>query len=98
MSVDPNARKALILRDAGFSTGGAYAYSGAILTPANADFSEIPRQIMALAEGDVTFLPIGNDDASPLTMHLYAGWSVPYFCRRVSSATATLCILKDASR
>ncbi|WP_342360792.1 hypothetical protein [Terrarubrum flagellatum] len=95
MPLDPATRKAFLTKYGNVRGPGYIGGKGALIVPSNNDFSVIPRNIVALTAGNVTFLPVDQDDASPLTIYLDAGRTMPFFVRRITAASGTLATVED---
>lgn len=65
--------------------------SGRIVTPGATDLDPVAKAVTALTAGNVTIVPVGNDNAVTLSfVGVSAGWVSPYRVRRVTAATATI--------
>ena len=65
--------------------------SGRIITPGATDLDPVAKAIVTLTAGNVTIVPVSNDNADTLAfVGLPAGWVSPYRVRRVTAATATI--------
>jgi hypothetical protein len=72
-------------------TPSSFGTVGTIITPGATDLDPIAKAITLLTAGNVTIVPVGNDNADTLAfVGLPAGWVSPYRVRRVTAATATV--------
>lgn len=68
----------------------------AVVTPGASDLAETAKALLVLAAGNVTVVPLDNDDADTLTFTgLGAGQVIPLRIRRVTAATATVAAMLD---
>ena len=67
-----------------------------VITPSNNDLNPIPKALMLLTSGDVTYVPVGNAVATTITAKdLPAGYIIPVRVKRVTSATATIATIEN---
>ncbi len=69
---------------------------GAVITPGPTDLDPIPKAVICLSAGNITIVPMGNDDAETLAfVDVPAGFTPPFRVRRVTAATAAVASVKD---
>jgi hypothetical protein len=83
-----------------WNAGGASAQSfgrkGRVITPGATDLNPIAKSVIMLADGDITIVPDGNDNATTITFTgVFVGFIVPYVVRRVTACTSS-CATIDA--
>jgi hypothetical protein len=68
---------------------------GAVITPSASDLTDIPKGVVLLTAGNVTVVPVANDNADALAfVGLPAGYIIPFRVRRVTAATATVATIE----
>lgn len=78
------------------ATPDTFGRSGRVVTPGATDLDPIAKSVVCLTTGDVTIVPVGNDNATTLAFTgLAAGTVIPYQVRRVTAATATVATIDD---
>jgi hypothetical protein len=69
---------------------------GTVITPSDNDLDPVPKAIVLLSAGNLTIVPLGNDDADTLTFTAApCGFVPPFRVRRVTAATATVASIHD---
>jgi hypothetical protein len=74
------------------SANGADSFGpkGRPVTPAGTDLDPSAKAIVMLATGDITVVPDGNANATPLAfIGLPAGYIIPYRVRRVTACSSS---------
>lgn len=67
-----------------------------VITPGASDINPYPKTVFLGASGNITYVPVGNADATTVTLvGLAPGQPVPHRVRRVTSATATVYTVED---
>jgi hypothetical protein len=68
---------------------GSCGSVGKAITPGGTDLSPIPKAVVCGQAGNITFIPVGNDDTGTITMTgVSPGYVPPYRIRRVTASTA----------
>jgi hypothetical protein len=66
------------------------------ITPGSTDIDPIPKGVSCLTAGNITVVPMGNDDAVTVAyVDVPAGFVPPFRVRRVTAATATVYTIED---
>jgi|GEM_PF-2281722 len=74
----------------GGNASDSFGPKGRVITPGAADLDPIAKSVVMLSAGDITIVPLGNDNAATLAfVGLPAGYVVPYRVRRVTACTGT---------
>lgn len=64
--------------------------TGRAVTPAASDLDPFAKSIVMLATGDITIVPLNNDNADTLSFTgLPAGYVIPFNVRRVTACSST---------
>lgn len=63
--------------------------AGRMITPGATDLDPVPKAIVCVTDGNVTFVPVDNADGGTLTIAGTVGFIPPYRIRRVTAATGT---------
>ncbi|WP_346915044.1 hypothetical protein [uncultured Roseibium sp.] len=67
-----------------------------VITPAASDIDPIPKGVVMLAAGDITVVPMDNDNADVVAfVGVSAGFVPPYRVRRVTAASAAVMTVED---
>lgn len=73
------------------SSPESFGTTARIVTPGATDLDPIAKGVVCLTAGDITIVPVGNDNAVTLAfVGVPAGFIPPYRVRRVTAATATV--------
>lgn len=76
------------------NAGGALQDQGrklSAVTPGPDDLPEVAKALLVLAAGNVTLVPVDNDDSETFQIiGCTAGQYIPIITRRVTAATATI--------
>jgi hypothetical protein len=68
---------------------------GAIVTPGDADLPGTVKGVVCLTAGNITVVPLSNDNTAALAfVDVPAGFVPPYRVRRVTAATATVATIE----
>lgn len=74
----------------------SFGTKGRIVTPGTDDLDPIAKAVICLTAGDITIVPVGNDNADTLAFEgVPAGFIPPYRVRRVTAATADVATVDE---
>lgn len=77
-------------------TPSSYGTKGRVITPGADDIDPPAKAVVLLTSGNVTVVPMDNEDAAALAfVGVPAGFSPPFRVRRVTAATATVATVED---
>lgn len=72
------------------NSADSFGPKGRVITPGSSDLDPIAKSVVMLSDGDITIVPIGNDNADTLAFAgLPSGYIIPYRVRRVTACTGT---------
>jgi hypothetical protein len=78
------------------ATPSSFGRKSRIVTPGATDLDPIAKAVVCLTAGDITVVPVNNDNAVTITFAgVPAGYVVPFQVRRVTAATATVATIED---
>ncbi len=79
------------------SHGESFGQQGVVITPGATDLTDgVCKGLFVAAAGNVTFVPVGNDNADTITVTAApVGLVIPFRVRRVTAATATVVAIYD---
>lgn len=67
-----------------------------LITPGGSDIDPIPKAVICLAGGDITVVPVDNDDGVTIAFSgVSAGFVPPFRVRKVTAATGAIATIED---